>query len=89
MQELDVYSVIDALWPSMQGKAFHALGRRLILSRQAFSVFYQSDCPRPVDAVDGQCFGGGSLSGEAEQVLRKFFNDMSRFMINQPGPGMR
>src|SRR6202451_1840274 len=28
-------------------------------SRAAFSVFYQSDCPRPVDAADGQCFGGG------------------------------
>jgi hemoglobin len=25
-----------------------------------------------------------SLPGEAEQVLRKFFNEMSTFMINQP-----
>jgi hypothetical protein len=78
MQELDVYSLIGAEGFTRLVAAFY---------RQA--VFYQSDCPRPVDAVDGQCFGGGSLSGEAEQVLRKFFNDMSRFMINQPGPGMR
>jgi hemoglobin len=27
--------------------------------------------------------GEASLPGEAEQVLRKFFNDMSTFMINQ------
>jgi hemoglobin len=33
--------------------------------------------------------GEASLSGEAEQVLRKFFNDTSTFMINQPEPGMR
>ena len=30
-----------------------------------------------------------SLPGEAEQVLRKFFNEMSTFMINQTEPGMR
>ena len=30
-----------------------------------------------------------SLPGEAEQVLRKFFNEMSTFMINQPEPGVR
>jgi hypothetical protein len=34
-------------------------------------------------------FGEASLPGEAEQVLRKFFNEMSTFMINQPEPGMR
>ena len=28
--------------------------------------------------------GKASLPGEAEQVLRKFFNEMSTFMINQP-----
>jgi hemoglobin len=33
--------------------------------------------------------GEASLSGEAEQVLRKFFDEMSTFMINQPEPGMR
>src|ERR1700736_1300893 len=31
--------------------------------------------------------GEASLPGEAEQILRKFFNDMSTFMINQPEPG--
>jgi hemoglobin len=30
-----------------------------------------------------------SLPGEAEQVLRKFFNEMSTFMINQVEPGVR
>lgn len=30
-----------------------------------------------------------SLPGEAEQILRKFFNDMSTFMINQPELGIR
>jgi hemoglobin len=29
--------------------------------------------------------GEASLLGEAEHLLRKFFNDMSTFMINQPG----
>jgi len=33
--------------------------------------------------------GEASLPGEAEQVLRQFFHEMSTFMINQPGPGMR
>ena len=33
--------------------------------------------------------GEASLPGEAEQVLRKFFNDMSTFMINQPEPATR
>jgi hemoglobin len=33
--------------------------------------------------------GEASLAGEAEQVLRKFFGEMSTFMINQPEPGMR
>ena len=33
--------------------------------------------------------GEASLPGEAEQVLRKFFNEMSTFMINLPAPGMR
>jgi hemoglobin len=28
--------------------------------------------------------GKASLPGEAEQVLRRFFNEMSTFMINQP-----
>lgn len=32
--------------------------------------------------------GEASLPGEAEQVLRKFFKDMSTFMINQPESGM-
>jgi hemoglobin len=30
--------------------------------------------------------GEASLPGEAEQVLRKFFNEMSTFMINQTEP---
>jgi hemoglobin len=30
-----------------------------------------------------------ALPSEAEQVLRRFFNEMSTFMINQPAPGMR
>ena len=30
-----------------------------------------------------------SLPGEAEQVLRNFFHEMSTFMINQPELGMR
>ena len=30
-----------------------------------------------------------ALSAEAEQVLRKFLDEMSTFMINQPEPGMR
>jgi hemoglobin len=33
--------------------------------------------------------GEASLPGEAEQVLRKFFNEMSTFMINQTEPGVR
>jgi hemoglobin len=33
--------------------------------------------------------GEASLPGEAEQVLRKFFNEMSTFMINQAEPEMR
>ena len=32
--------------------------------------------------------GEAALLVEAESVLRKFFNDMSTFMINQPEPGM-
>ena len=32
--------------------------------------------------------GEASLPGEAEQVLRKFFNEMSTFMINQTEPGI-
>jgi hemoglobin len=34
-------------------------------------------------------FGEAALPEKAEQVLRKFFNEMSTFMINQPEPGMR
>jgi hemoglobin len=30
-----------------------------------------------------------ALSAEAEQVLRKFLDEMATFMINQPEPGMR
>jgi hemoglobin len=30
-----------------------------------------------------------ALSTEAEQILRKFLDEMSTFMINQPEPGMR
>jgi hemoglobin len=30
-----------------------------------------------------------ALPSETEQVLRRFFNEMSTFMINQPAPGMR
>jgi hemoglobin len=30
-----------------------------------------------------------ALSAEAEHVLRKFLDEMSTFMINQPEPGMR
>jgi hemoglobin len=33
--------------------------------------------------------GEASLPGEAKQILRKFFNDMSTFMINQPDLGTR
>jgi hemoglobin len=33
--------------------------------------------------------GEASLPDEAERVLRKFFTDMSTFMINQPEPRMR
>jgi len=33
-------------------------------------------------------FGEAALPEKAEQVLRKFFNEMSTFMINQPEPGM-
>jgi hemoglobin len=32
--------------------------------------------------------GEASLPGEPEQVLRKFFNEMSTFMINQTEPGV-
>jgi hemoglobin len=34
-------------------------------------------------------FGEAALPEKAEQVLRKFFNEMSTFMINQPDPGLR
>src|SRR5450755_937663 len=30
-----------------------------------------------------------AISAEAEQVLRKFLDEMSTFIINQPEPGMR
>jgi hemoglobin len=30
----------------------------------------------------------GSLPSNAEEVLRKFFNEMSTFMTNQPEPGI-
>jgi len=30
-----------------------------------------------------------AISAEAEQLLRKFLDEMSTFMINQPEPGMR
>ena len=33
--------------------------------------------------------GEAALPEEAEQVLRKFLDEMSTFMINQPEPGMR
>jgi hemoglobin len=33
--------------------------------------------------------GEASLPGEAEQVLRRFFKEMSTFMINQVEPGSR
>jgi hemoglobin len=33
--------------------------------------------------------GEAALPVEAERVLRKFFNDMSAFMINQANPGTR
>jgi hypothetical protein len=33
--------------------------------------------------------GEAALPEEAEQVLRKFFDEMSTFMINQLDPGMR
>ena len=32
--------------------------------------------------------GEAALPGEAEKVLRKFFQEMSTFMINQPEPGI-
>jgi len=34
-------------------------------------------------------FEEAALSAETEQVLRKFLDEMSTFMINQPEPGMR
>jgi hemoglobin len=34
-------------------------------------------------------FVEAALPGEAEQVLRKFLDGMSSFMINQAGPGVR
>jgi hypothetical protein len=34
-------------------------------------------------------FGEAVLPAEAEQILRKFFNEMSTFMINQVEPGIR
>jgi hemoglobin len=34
-------------------------------------------------------FGEAALPEKAEQVLRKFLEEMSTFMINQPEPGMR
>jgi len=34
-------------------------------------------------------FEEAALSAETEQVLRKFHDEMSTFMINQPEPGMR
>ncbi len=34
-------------------------------------------------------FGEAGLPGEAEQVLRKFLDGMSSFMINQVEPGVR
>ena len=34
-------------------------------------------------------FGEAALPAEAEQVLRKFFDGMSSFMINQAEPGVR
>ena len=33
--------------------------------------------------------GEAALPGEAEQVLRRFFHEMSTFMINQAGAGIR
>jgi hemoglobin len=33
--------------------------------------------------------GEAALPEKAEQVLRKFLDEMSTFMINQPAPGMR
>jgi hypothetical protein len=33
--------------------------------------------------------GEAALPVEAESVLRKFFNEMSTFMINQAKPGTR
>jgi hypothetical protein len=34
-------------------------------------------------------FGEAALPEKAEQVLRKFLDEMSTFMINQPELGMR
>jgi hypothetical protein len=34
-------------------------------------------------------FGEVAQPEEAEQVLRKFLDEMSAFMINQPAPGIR
>src|SRR5664279_2056180 len=36
-----------------------------------------------------RAFGEAALPEEAEQVLRKFFDEMSTFMINHPEPGTR
>jgi hypothetical protein len=42
-----------------------------------------------MDALMNGAFEEAALPGEAEQVLRKFLDGMSSFMINQVEPGVR
>jgi hemoglobin len=55
---------------------------RLRARHSAFSID-QNARDRWMRLMDN-ALGKASLPGEAEQVLRKFFNEMSTFMINQP-----
>jgi hypothetical protein len=36
-----------------------------------------------------RAFGEAALPEEAEQILRRFIDEMSTFMINRPEPGTR
>ena len=61
---------------------------RLRARHSPFSI-NQTARDRWMRLMDNALGEEASLSGEAEQVLRKFFDEMSTFMINQPEPGMR
>jgi len=57
----------------------HEISEALLGPGAAFAVSHQSDYPRPVDEVDGQCVGGSFCC----QAQPQFFNEMSTFVINQ------